>query len=65
MPSLAEALRFVRDPRTTADRLRHACGLLYLDTSGSADQLRTRLLDYLESLDEQQAVVCLNPKLTS
>lgn len=63
MPTLAEALTFVRDPETSEAKLRHACEILSLDPSGSAGALRRRLLDYLEPLDANQSVVCLNPRM--
>lgn len=63
MPTLAEALTFVRDPRTTEAKLRRACEILFLDPNGSAEDLRRRLLDYLEPLDAGCSVVCLNPRM--
>lgn len=63
MPTLAEALTLVRDPRTSEAKLRRACEILRLDTKGSAEDLRRRLLDYLEPLDASRSVVCLNPRM--
>lgn len=64
MPTLAEALRFTGDPKTTDAQLRRACEILLLDASGSGDATRVWLLAYLEGLDDDRAVVCLNPRLT-
>jgi len=64
VPTLAEALRFVRDPGTTEPQLRRACEILHLDPGGTRDDLRARLLEHLEPLDAGEAVVCLNPRLT-
>jgi hypothetical protein len=64
VPSLAEALRFVREPATGEAQLRRACEILFLDSSGPSHVLRARLLEYLEQLDASQSVVCLNPRLT-
>jgi hypothetical protein len=61
MPFVPEALRFAQNPETTLEQLRDACRLLGLDTSGTAPELRARLLDYLATLDPGEAVVCLNP----
>lgn len=63
MPTLAEALKFVRDPQTDEARLRRACAILYMDTNGSAEVLRERLLNYLKPLDANQEIVCLNPRM--
>jgi hypothetical protein len=65
MPSLREALTFVRDPRTTGDQLRRACEILFLSPAGTPEELRARLLEHLEPLDNAQPVVCLNPRLTA
>lgn len=61
MPFVPEALRFAQNPATTLEQLRHACQLLALDSSGTAPELRTRLLDHLARLDLGETVVCLNP----
>lgn len=63
MPSVAEAVAFVRDSRTTPKQLRRASQLLSLEPSADTETARTRLLAYLESLDGEASVVCLNPKL--
>ena len=63
MPTLGEALHFARDPGTTAEQLRRACALLFLETSGGPDELRVRLVAHLETLSTTSAVVCLNPKI--
>ncbi|MGH9361614.1 MAG: hypothetical protein ACRD2T_06825 [Thermoanaerobaculia bacterium] len=65
MPTLAEAFRFVRDPATTAEQLRRACELLALPADGSPPDLRLRLLAHLATLEPEQSVVCLNPRLTA
>ena len=61
MPTLADALRFARDPQTTAAKLRRACTLLGLAADGDDRQLRARLEAHLCTLDEERPVVCLNP----
>lgn len=63
MPSVAEAVAFVRDSRTTPEQLRRASQLLSLEDSSDAETVRARLLAYLEALDRDASVVCLNPKL--
>ena len=63
MPFLSEALRFAENPATSDDQLRLACELLSLDTSGTQDELRARLLAHLNTLDYETPVVCLNPKV--
>ena len=63
MPSVAEAVAFVRDSRTTPEQLRRASQLLALEDSVDADVLRTRLLAHLGELQRDANVVCLNPKL--
>lgn len=63
MPSVAEAVAFVRDSRTTPEQLRRASQLLSLEESADTEALRARLLTYLEALDRDASVVCLNPKL--
>ena len=65
MPTLADARRFVQDPRTSEPQLRRACQVLGIDTSGEAPALRARLEAHLRSLDESAPVVCLNPRLTA
>jgi hypothetical protein len=63
MPLLPEALRFAQNPATSIEQLRRACELLSLDTSGTQDELRARLLAHLHTLDSEMPVVCLNPKV--
>jgi len=63
VPSLAEALQFARDPRTTPVQLRRACEILFLDASGSPETVRARLLAYLETQNAENPVVSLNPNL--
>ena len=63
MPFVPEAQRFAQNPATTLEQLRHACQLLALDSSGSAAELRARLLDHLATLDSGETVVCLNPNV--
>ncbi len=63
MPSVAEAVAFVKDSRTTPEQLRRACELLGLEGSSDAEGIRARLLAFLEELDRDASVVCLNPKL--
>ncbi|MEA2417439.1 MAG: hypothetical protein QOI58_4096 [Thermoanaerobaculia bacterium] len=63
MPLLSEALRFAQNPSTKVDQLQRACELLSLDTSGTQDELRARLLAHLNTLDSEAPVVCLNPKV--
>ena len=63
MPSVAEAVAFVRDFRTTPEQLRRASRLLSLEDSADTEAVRARLLAYLEALDRDAAVVCLNPRL--
>jgi hypothetical protein len=62
MPTLDEALRFVREPRTSVEQLQKACGILGLPADGDADALRGRLLDHLDARHAEQSVVCLNPR---
>ena len=63
MPQLPEALRFAEDSATSLDQLRLACEILTLDTSGTADEVRARLLHHLNALDSTAPVVCLNPNV--
>ena len=63
MPTLDEALRFVRDSRTSLEQLQNACELLGIPADGSAHALRARLLSHLDTHDPQQQIVCLNPRL--
>lgn len=65
MPLVPEALRFAQNPSTSPDQLRRACELLALDTSGTPDEVRTRLLDHLNTLDSAEPIVCLNPNIQS
>ena len=64
MPLLPEALRFAQNPATSPDQLRRACELLTLDSSGTPDEIRARLLAHLNTLDAEEPVVCLNPNVT-
>jgi hypothetical protein len=64
MPLVPEALRFAQNPATSVDQLRRACELLTLDTSGTQDELRARLLAHLNTLDSEAPVVCLNPNVS-
>ncbi|MGH9424501.1 MAG: hypothetical protein ACRD3J_31300 [Thermoanaerobaculia bacterium] len=63
MPSVAEAIAFVRDSRTSPEQLRRASQLLSLEDSTDAEVVRARLLAYLDALDREASVVCLNPKV--
>jgi len=63
MPFLSEALRFAENSSTSEEQLRHACELLSLDSSGTQDEVRDRLLAHLNTLDSEAPVVCLNPKV--
>jgi len=63
MPFLSEALRFAENPATSEEQLRRACDLLSLDSSGTPDEVRGRLLAHLNTLDSEAPVVCLNPKV--
>lgn len=64
MPKLQEALKFAEDPASSAHQLRLACEILSLDTSGTVDEVRARLLAHLYALDSAMPVVCLNPKVS-
>jgi len=64
MPFVPEALRFAQNPATSAEQLRRACELLELDTSGTPDEVRARLLAHLDTLDHETPIVCLNPKVS-
>jgi len=64
MPFVPEALRFAQNPATSLDQLRRACELLDLDTSGTSEELRTRVLAHLNTLDDETPIVCLNPKVS-
>lgn len=61
MPTRTDALRFVQDPSTSAEKLRRACEILGLDAEGSADSLRSLLTGHVERLPAEEPVVCLNP----
>jgi len=63
MPFLSEALRFAESSATSEEQLRRACELLSLDSSGTPDEVRHRLLAHLNTLDSETPVVCLNPKV--
>ena len=63
MPLLQEALRFAENQATSDDQLRRACDLLALDSSGTASEVRARLLAHLNALDAAEPVVCLNPNV--
>jgi hypothetical protein len=63
MPLLPEALTFAENPATSVDQLRRACELLALDTSGTQEDLRARLLEHLNTLDSEAPIVCLNPRV--
>jgi hypothetical protein len=65
MPLLPEALRFAENPATSPEQIQRACELLTLDTSGTPDEVRARLLAHLNTLDSGAPVVCLNPNLKS
>jgi len=64
MPFVPEALRFAQNPATSLEQLRRACELLDLDTSGTPDEVRARLLAHLDTLDHETPIVCLNPKVS-
>ncbi len=61
MPTRADAIRFLSDPLTAGDRLQHACELLGLAASGSADDLRARAVAHVEGMPADAEIVCLNP----
>ena len=61
MPTLNEALDFVRDPQTTLDQLRLACEILGLDQIGDQAALLARLDEYLITYNADEPIVCLNP----
>ena len=61
MPTLPEADDFVNDHNTSLAQLRVACQILGLDQSGTVDELRTRLNNYLAGYDPEAPIVCLNP----
>jgi len=63
MPFLSEALRFAENSSTSEEQLRRACEILSLDSSGTQDEVRGRLLAHLNTLDSEAPVVCLNPKV--
>ncbi|MEZ5294275.1 MAG: hypothetical protein R2745_24570 [Vicinamibacterales bacterium] len=63
MPTVAEALAFVRSPGTSDAQLRRACGILHLADGGSTDDVRARLLEVLGTMQTGEFVVCLNPRL--
>jgi hypothetical protein len=63
LPTLDDALEFVRDPDTSESRLRRACEILELNTLGDEAVLRRRLLERLSHHPASQEVVCLNPNL--
>ena len=64
MPTIADALDFVRDPATSEEQLRRACRILGLEDGGEVEDVRARLLRELEPMEADSAVVCLNPRLT-
>jgi hypothetical protein len=64
MPFLSEALRYAENPATSIEQLRLACELLALDAAGTQDELRVRLLTHLNTLDSEEPVVCLDPKVS-
>lgn len=61
MPTRADAIRFLADPRTSTDKLQRACALLGLPHAGSSADLRTRAVAHVEALAGDADVVCLNP----
>ena len=61
MPTRNDALRFVTDPSTSAEKLQTACEILGLDASGPPELVRGRLVSHVENLPAADAVVCLNP----
>jgi hypothetical protein len=63
MPFVPEALRFAENPATSEEQLRIACEILSLDSSGTAADVRTRLVAHLNALDSEAPIVCLNPNV--
>jgi len=63
MPFVPEALRFAENPATSDEQLRLACEILTLDSSGTTDDVRARLLAHLNSMDSAAPIVCLNPNV--
>jgi hypothetical protein len=64
MPTLIQADDFVNDPRTSLAQLQAACEILGLEASGSREELRARLNDYLMGYDPEAPIVCLNPNVS-
>ncbi len=62
MPFRPEADTYVNDPNTTLEQLRLACEILALDQSGTAEELRARLNEYLSQFEAGTEIVCLNPE---
>ena len=66
MPTLTEALNFAKDPNTSVEQLQRACAILIIKySSENIEGLRKKLLEYLEQLQSDEPVICLNPKLIS
>jgi hypothetical protein len=63
MPLVPEALRFAENAATSDEQLRLACQILALDPSGTAAEVRARLLTHLNTLDSAAPIVCLNPNI--
>lgn len=61
VPTRAEALRFLTDPRTSAEKLQQACELLGLPAVGPPGDLRARAIAHVDCLAPDVDVVCLNP----
>jgi hypothetical protein len=62
MPTLTEAYGFIDDPNATVAQLRVACEIIGLDPSGSPEELRDRLHQYLADFGPGAEVVCLRPE---
>lgn len=65
MPSKLDAVRFVRDAKTSPEQLRRACEILGLPATGEPEVLRARLLERLDPLETTASVVCLNPRIAA
>jgi hypothetical protein len=63
MPFVPEARRFAENPATSDEQLRLACEILSLDSSGTAADVRARLLTHLNALDSAAPIVCLNSNI--
>lgn len=62
MPTKLEAVTFVDNPQRTLTELEIACAQAQLETDGTPEELRIRLINYLADFTEQDDIVCLNPE---